>query len=368
MPKTMRKTPDSDQARIDSLQRRMPDSVKRRGLGRDLDRVRERLVRDLGAIASKVESKLLKPEEGVSRAAPVMTLAYTAAARLAYASTGAPDWEQTEQQEAMIAVRLHDELSYFRGFMSDLAPESMKTGQRVSLYGGASDAAYWQAFISMLPSGSLIQWRLGIAEHCRGTIDCIRLAIEGPYTKPKTGSNPLPTVPKGGMTPCLGFCRCHLTSGAFALKNLIGAEILALGALAVDPTSDASRAGALPYQPMVEDYVYLRRMAYLESGSYVGMAASVAADIEAVAKSLNQTVRLTVNDAEILEPVVEAERRGFVHVTEPTQDLLGVLVSVLVSDHIDRGTISAVEDASITLDGERTYEIGRVGRGILFRE
>ena len=78
----------------------------------------------------------------------------------------------------------------------------MPLEKRVSMYAQTLDGIEGNAWVEDQGDRVVIDWVLGVAEHCP---DCLILAANSPYTKLS-----LPTTPRAGSTKCLSNCRCSL--------------------------------------------------------------------------------------------------------------------------------------------------------------
>lgn len=367
MKKLVKLESDEDQADLDIAKRDMPDSRAKRIVRKNIARLHGHLVDNLGTIVGQVENKDITVDAAATAAIVVMTTVFDAAIRQGYIVAGLPNWEITKRQGKVLEQFLTTEIEYFTRFLLTL--ESVSS--RVAMYGGAADAVFGMGMISGLPSTAQIHWRLGVAEHCSS---CLSLAAGGPYSKPGHGSHPLPTVPRGNWTKCLRNCRCHLiVEGGIkaSLINQIGIEVIAIGAMAINPTEPAAKAASNMYQGLIEDYAYLRRRAFLEpDGAWAGMAAAILVQIDGMAEGLNHTIRLEANEDEILEPVRSARRLGMEYRSEVDSDLVGIFVAILVDDTVEHGRITSVDASGIVLDDDpqRRYRLDRQGRAFLFVE
>lgn len=384
--KNLRRTEDRDAQRlIDRAKRKMPDSVDRRLVQTALADLRTSLREGLRGIMNNVLAGQLTPDKARDVAieeqfAPI----YQQAMRHGFGIAGLPDWKLTTRQSNALVSLIVEESQFFREFMKSLVPphDEMSREQRLGLYGEASDDAFWRGWLMTQPSDTLISWRLGVAEHC---FQCLKLAANGPYTK-VGGSNPLPTVPRGGATKCLSNCRCFLESriGSGAgmvisgLYNRVGVEITAIGRHKVDPNSPAALAAAILYQDLAERYVFFLRLAELLPGKGYDLAAAETLKIlKDRAMKSGHSLRLMVTRDEILEPVriAQAMQWRFVPPDEVDDDLLLAIAIVIGMNDSDRGKITATTSAppTITLDGEdgeegRTYRLDATGRNLLFIE
>jgi len=100
------------------------------------------------------------------------------------------------------------EMKFFKKFLTDIKNpwhtprHPYKT--RATYYTNSAKAQFFNGMVAGAGSEMEIYWRLGVPEtqHCD---ICPTYAGHGPYTW-----QTLPTVPRGGDTPCLFRCYCHL--------------------------------------------------------------------------------------------------------------------------------------------------------------
>jgi hypothetical protein len=99
----------------------------------------------------------------------------------------------------------YQEFEYLNRFADALQNETYHVDpvQRMEMYADTLESMFWAGQISATADNAVINWNLGVSEHCE---DCIALAAGGPYTR-KT----LPAVPRAGSTRCLVGCKCHLS-------------------------------------------------------------------------------------------------------------------------------------------------------------
>lgn len=276
----------------------------------------------------------------------------------------------TSQQKREVSRLAEDQGRYFGRFMASLEA-SMSPDQRLLLYGGVVDQAFWRGAASSLPSRTAIHWRLGVAEHCA---DCLELAGGGPYTAPGEGGNPLPTVPRAGDTRCLGNCRCHLEvegSIEVGLVNHPGIEVMTIGGIEVDPLSPGAVAAAQLYRNLVERYAWHLRMSAARPGSdHAAIAQRLRQEIEAMAAVWGHGIRFTANRDEILGPVRSARVAGLRHVIDLDDDLVLAVATAIAMRQIDRGRITSLttEPPTVTLEGDenRVYRLDEAGGALLF--
>lgn len=351
---------EDDQAVLDAIERRLPDSLGRRTIQGNLGRLEGRLIEQLDAIVERVVSSEATVEAATEAAVGVMTPLLDAATRQGYIAVGTPDWEHTARQAEMLERFITAEVGYFREWMESL---EMSRRARVGMYGASAEAAFWRGFLSNVPTTTAIEWRLGLAEHCA---DCLTFAAGSPYTK-----GTLPAVPRDGTSRCLSNCKCSLKTGGTVeakLWNEIGVEVIAIGAMMLDPTTPAAQAAGEIYLPMANDYAYTRRRAYLEGGMWGGIAAGILDEMNRMAEAMGHTIRLEADDAEIIRPLKIAQERGMRYVPEVESDMLGIFVAILLLDEVDRGIITRIDGPMVTIEGEKTYRIDRQGQALLFRE
>jgi len=367
---------DVVQSQIDAIDRNMPDSVHRRRIRQAVDRVRDKLVADLSGIMALVRGNQQTVDEAIVKAREHMIDAFSMAASRGHMAAGAVDWKMTNNQVDAIALLVEEELVFFRRFMTSVAGEAMKPDQRVGLYGGGVDSAFWRGWLMLLPSNAEIWWRLWVAEHCP---DCIKLAAGNPYSKPGRGTQPLPTVPRNGETKCLSNCRCFLEaregSSWFTVAPEVAIEVTKIGGTRIDPTSPGGVGAADLYQDTVERYAWFRRMDLLLPGGNFGRLATQAMlTLDRMAQQFGHTIRLSANVKEILEPVITALAMGyrFINPEKLDDELLLAIAIVVGMNDADMGKISLVQQnpPQIVIDGEadRVYRLDAVGRGILFVE
>lgn len=366
-----------DQDRADRGPRTLLDSLGRRAIRRSMEARRVALIQQLRRAMNDVQEG--RPVDRIlDRVRERMMTAFAAAYTDGLKVAGYPDWEVTREQATEVVDLVTDELRYFERFMRGLAEEAMDPDRRVELYGGAADDALWRGWLSVLPTESVIHWRLSVAEHCP---DCLRLAAGSPYTKPG-GTNPLPTVPRNGDTRCLGNCRCWLEEGPPASTTIapaIGIEVTAEGGVEIDPTSPRAVAAAAAYTELVATYAWHVRMAEASTEAsdiarHMTTARSLKRTITELAESRGHRVRMASTQAEMLEPIVIAKRFGlnFVNPVELDDDLVLAVAVVISLDSVDKGTITQVNEQPplVTLDDDpgRTYRLDPQGRSILYTE
>jgi hypothetical protein len=142
------------------------------------------------------------------------------------------NWRDLDAAEDKFLLRLRREEYVFVGrFLDDIEAGRgvMPLEQRATLYGQASDEAFWWGFLYADQSADrYLRWVIGEAEHCT---DCLYLAGELPpealarYANPNTvpqggrwGTGVysaqelalLGVVPQSGKLRCTTNCRCHL--------------------------------------------------------------------------------------------------------------------------------------------------------------
>jgi hypothetical protein len=348
----------------------MPDSVGRREIARLVSRLEKRHVETLFKIRKDyVDQNVGGTQTKIDVVAHMAEVARIAMS-LGYTAAGTPRWVETASQKRERMSLAETEAKYFLSLL--LVKEAMDPARRIPMYGGFAWSGFWRGFASNMPTGSVIHWRLGIAEHCR---DCLNLASKSPYTKPGPRKGALPTVPRNGDTRCLNNCRCRLVvNGAIAagLFNEIGVEVIAIGMLAVDPTSPAAQASASVYQSYADLYAYQTRRAHIEGGAWAGAAAATHQRMLATGKSMGQTIRMAASDQEIIEDVSVAVERGYrpLFAVNASDEIIGAAAVVVAADSLVRGTIAQVHDGYIVLDGDESeqYHIGERTGTILFLE
>lgn len=361
---------DDDQRLIDAADRVRPTAARKRRCRAMLGDAAVYLSDRLGELLVAVADGTIDRDEATKRAAERMAAVFDGSMHLGYVIAGLPGWEHTTSQRAALRELVDAETAYFAGMVG----EAMSSSARIGMYGRAADAAFHMGMVSALPANAKIDWRLGIAEHCQ---DCLGLAARGPYDKPGRGENALPSLPRDGGTRCLRNCRCHLVVVAGYKTSLvaqIGVEIIAAGAIGIDPGSDAAVSAAAIYQPLAADYAYLRRRAWLEPGTpYLGMAEAVAARINETATAIGHTVRMAITDEEIVEPVARAIAVGLVYMAElrGDEEIVGRQASIVVGDYVYRGTIVTVAADMVTIKGvgpEQRFGLTRGVGALLFVE
>lgn len=367
-------TPPGTQIRLDTTPRKLPDSMAKRRIRKRIGERHDELVKDLQPLLDAVIAGRMRPDAAAAHAFTVMLPLFTEAFRLGLVVAGLKDWLLVDDQIDQLSRYVNDEVNFFRRFMTAVSREQREGHQRrLELYGGAVDGSFWRGWLEGMPSNVVLDWRLGIAEHCRG---CLELAANSPYSKPGSGNNPLPTVPRNGETPCLANCKCYLVGTAgtaeYTPVNLIGAEVTAIGPLQVDPTSPGALAAAQLYHELVARYAYHIRLNRLNpTGPDLSIAQQIRAAIADLARTYGHRVRLRATDEEILLPVLAA--LALYTYTPPNRvddDLIGIMASILAINEVDRGRITRIDKNPFTVtlddDRERTYRLDSVGRAILF--
>jgi hypothetical protein len=359
----------SEQNTLDAAQRQVPDSVERREIVRRVVEARAVIIKELGAIADKVAKKSLTVTEAEEQARLVLIAETAVCAGLGAQCAGlGPEWTLLDSQIDDLTALIEGDIKYFVKFMRSI--EAMKREDRVRMYGGAADDAFYRGFASSLPSSAVIHWRLGVAEHCE---DCLHLAAISPYSKPGGGRNPLPTVPRNGDTECLTNCRCHLeVSAPFETGPFspIRVEVIGIGPLTVPAMSPGAMAAAVLYQETIERYAYYRRLDAIDpKGGWDAIARDMLREIERMARANGHRVRLAQTDEEIIAPVLLAKAMGMRHVTKIDDELLQFTATVIAISETDAGKVTATTKSPPTVTiGENTYRIDAVGRAILFVE
>jgi hypothetical protein len=374
--------PAANQDAIDTAERRLPDSARRRRMRRELDAISEQqVVPALRGLLDAVRSGELESRAAASRAREALAEPLMRAFMIGREAAGLPDRDITDNEMDVFVTLVEAEVAFFENFMDEIAAsESMDPHRRVAMYGGSVHNAFWRGWLVLLPSDGLIEWNMTPAEHCqpwRGfPHNCPQLHIDGPYTKPGFGDNPLPTLPKNGHTPCISNCKCYLAmvqpfeSG---LNNRVGVEVTAIGGIAVHPRTVEAEGAAARYQALAERHAYRQRMASLEPGAgHDVRARQIRALMDEMAGNVDHRIRLTTTMAEILEPISIAKARGYRYVprAEFDDDLVLAVAIVVMMNTSDRGTITRViqEPPTIVLDDEREYRIDELGMNILFVE
>jgi len=355
-----------DRARIDAIEREMPTALEKRRGATLMDRTKFAVSSAVENLVKGVATGKFSARLALETARSTFSAAITAAMQQGFIIAGVPrnsQWALTASQRATQAALVKKHMDYLGGWIG----EAQGAG-RAALYAGMVDDALWRGMVSMLPTGSQIEWVRTVAESCS---TCIEFARGSPYTMPGAGGNELPAVPRDGTSSCLANCKCYLVARGRVTatpRNLIGVEVFALGAFDVDPASPVNQAQAQSYQQLAEIYAWSLRRAALGAG--FGDPADVWREIEALARGLGQRVRLTPTQGEILAQVRAAETMGLHLVEVIDTTLLGVAVGVVVNDRGDSGLVTATgPDGVIILDDDpkRMYRTGPQGRALVFR-
>lgn len=194
---------EEERLQIDSLQRKLPDSLGRRAARNRTIRLRAGYGQQLRGIYDRVASSSITVEEAVAEARLAMIGWFRQAWGLGAMLAGLPNHEPNQTQATDLAGIVEAELVYFRDFMRDVtgvAREAMDHNTRLTLYQGGIDFSMWRGWLLNLPSGAEIEWRITAAESCP---DCLLLRAGNPYSLPGEKPNPLPTVPRNGDTRCV---------------------------------------------------------------------------------------------------------------------------------------------------------------------
>jgi hypothetical protein len=102
-----------------------------------------------------------------------------------------------------VGQTLREQYGFLSQFADDIAAGKVSEAMalsRINMYGNAATQSYWSEYAKA--STGLIDWRLGVAEHCG---DCVSIANGSPYTEAS-----LPAYPCDGSTKCLSNCKCTL--------------------------------------------------------------------------------------------------------------------------------------------------------------
>lgn len=369
--KIVRVGDDELQLRLDTADRSMPDSRAKRRAQKLLEELRDKQVRALKKIVRQVVDKELTPDGAARAARSVIVPILFKAGTVGFDIVGLRDWEMTDDQLDELIRLAEAETEFFKNFMDAVASEALDRDVRTELYGGSVGDAFWRAWTMGLPSVANIWWKLSVAEHCE---DCLALAAGSPYSKPGTGSNPLPTVPRAGDTRCLARCKCFVESeGIFesGLLNRVGVEVTSLGAIAIDPMSEGGLAAAAFYQELADRYAYHSRMAILEPGAgHRELARGIRREMEQLATRLGHGLRFTQTPAEMAGQVRLAKALGykFIAPSELSDDLLLAIATVVALNSSFRGKITSVktDPPTVVLDDTDEFRLDAVGRNILF--
>lgn len=357
---------DAGHASLANIALRPPDSVIRRKIAAaDADHAASYL--------RKLEPLLDQGSDAAeSKARALMLAQFGIALSRGYALAGKAGRPITSKEAIDLARFTEAEVGYFMRFHASLREEAMGKDHRLGLYSGAITASMWRGWLATLPSDAKIEWKLGIAEHCGG---CLSLAAGSPYDLPGLGSNPLPTVPREGATPCLGNCYCYLVGRSPTMSSdllgPIGIEVLAIGALTLDPTSDAGVAAGQLYQRMEWDRAWQIRMQVVRpDAGHRQSAEDIESQIEAQALLLRHQIRHILTDAELREAPQDALAIGYTFVdpkdvVDDDEDLINALALIIDSERNIRGKIERVRKGAVRIDGQ-WIEIGEGARSLLF--
>lgn len=355
-------------AQITTAKRTWPDSQRRRGIANALDAARQAYVKELNSLLDDPESNALPG------ARALMLSNFEAVARMGCGLAGLPQRRLSDKELINLGRMVDFEFGRFAAFHKQ---ENEARSDRVKLYGGGMDASFWKGWLGSLPAGSMVQWKLGVADHCA---KCPLLAAKGPYSLPGSGANPLPTVPKLGDTPCLGNCKCELLAhGPDFVSQLVGVPMIEVTAIMtaaapgsftdVTPNSPESRAAEALYVDSTRSYVFDLRMGVVDpTVNWMGRAIEVQRQYESMAANLGHLVRMTQSMAEIRTPVIDAIGAGmkFVRPQDAGDDLIGLIALVLALDSTKRGKVQAVERGRIKLEHFGWVPYGEGAQSLLF--
>lgn len=134
----------------------------------------------------------------------------------------------TEGDSEWLARAVDSEVGHARGLAAEVAAgASLTPDVRAANYAASLDGVSWNGKVESQPEGTVIHWKLGLAEHCD---DCILLAAHSPYDKYS-----LPATPRSGDTQCMMNCKCSLVfargkgagkpkSGVFGIDSYLGSD------------------------------------------------------------------------------------------------------------------------------------------------
>lgn len=367
---------DDLQGRLDRVPRRYPDSARRRSMRSALEIARGHLVKRVKKLAAQVSAKQMSQNDAVELLRGVTLDAVLSSYTFGLTFAGVGHVELDDEQLDHLNELVEADMRAARRFFRTLG-ESMDPEDRATLYGGIVEDAMWRGWVDGLPSGSVIHWRLGIAEHCD---DCLSLALRSPFSKPGSGAgDELPTVPRAGETRCLSNCRCSLWTESLPLQSAaltVNAEVIELGGQLIDPMSPTAMNLARGYRGMVELYAYYRRMfAATGEASWRRQADLIRDEINRQAEIARQRVQLSFTDDEIEAAVRRATDQGLRFIAPAQLDdfLLLAVATGLAIEHVDRGTIESFSLAPPSVGvatgrGPRIWRLDEFGRILLFIE
>jgi len=158
---------------------------------------------DVDKIANRIRDGVIIPEKFHDEMMDAIGKHYRKIYREA---KGAP---LTSIKETWIKQQIESQRPYLNNFRDLLAQKEALNQEltsyvnwRAGLYSERGSFIYERAIMDTWPDTVLINWRLGIAEHCW---ECPILAQNSPYTK-----GTLPKIPGEGTTACGTSCKCSL--------------------------------------------------------------------------------------------------------------------------------------------------------------
>ena len=126
----------------------------------------------------------------------------------------------TNDEMDFIQNQLAGQMKYFDEFIAQVelqkaaGIEPKRVEQRARLYGGRVGAMYEAGWITNLPDDILLDWKLGLPDHC---VTCPIYSSNSPYLK-----DTLPGFPQEGfgVTECGTNCKCSLVVNELSIDEL----------------------------------------------------------------------------------------------------------------------------------------------------